>query len=164
MKCPRCESFESKDRQQLFRHMISKHKVLDQYLADAIEQMKAEGKQPFLGPSGPQAAATSTVPVMEAAATSGATDSSQASINIPQMDLPTFSETPEDREPSPQPGTSSTMAPSASKEPVTLPEFLAGENKPEKIMQVDGQADSESETEDGEDTIIQLGKIIECWD
>ena len=47
MRCPRCDEFESKDRQQLFRHMISKHKVLDFYLAAAIERMKAEGKQPF---------------------------------------------------------------------------------------------------------------------
>ena len=47
MNCPRCDNFESKDRQQLFRHMISKHKVLDFYLAASIEKMKAEGKQPF---------------------------------------------------------------------------------------------------------------------
>ena len=51
MKCPRCDVFESKDRQQLFRHMISKHKVLDYYLADAINKMKSEGKQPFISPS-----------------------------------------------------------------------------------------------------------------
>ena len=48
MRCPRCDSFESKDRQQLFRHMISKHKVLDHYLQCAVEKMKAEGKQPFV--------------------------------------------------------------------------------------------------------------------
>merc|ERR1719367_677595 len=54
MKCPRCEVFESKDRQQLFRHMISKHKVLDQYLADAIQKMREEGKQPFGAAATPQ--------------------------------------------------------------------------------------------------------------
>ena len=41
LKCPRCDEFESKDKQNLFRHMISKHKVLDHYLADAIEKMKS---------------------------------------------------------------------------------------------------------------------------
>ncbi len=51
MKCPRCDQFESKDRQQLFRHMISKHKVLDFYVAAAVERMKAEGKQPFYSSS-----------------------------------------------------------------------------------------------------------------
>ena len=47
LKCPRCDSFESKDKQQLFRHMISKHKVLDHYLHCAVEKLKADGKQPF---------------------------------------------------------------------------------------------------------------------
>jgi hypothetical protein len=54
MRCPRCDEFESKDRQQLFRHMISKHKVLDFYLAAAIERMKAEGKQPHYANSNHQ--------------------------------------------------------------------------------------------------------------
>ena len=47
LRCPRCNDFESKDRQQLFRHMISKHKVLDHYLQVAIDKMKADGKQPY---------------------------------------------------------------------------------------------------------------------
>merc|ERR1719232_2112145 len=56
MKCPRCDGFESKDRQQLFRHMISKHKVLDQYLQDGIDKMRAEGKQPFGAAANPPTA------------------------------------------------------------------------------------------------------------
>lgn len=55
LKCPRCDEFESKDKQNLFRHMISKHKVLDHYLAEAIEKMKSEGKQPFNQPMQPSA-------------------------------------------------------------------------------------------------------------
>merc|ERR1719328_648450 len=62
MKCPRCDIFESKDRQQLFRHMISKHKVLDGYLTEAVEKMKAEGKTPFTSSSSQSSESADTAP------------------------------------------------------------------------------------------------------
>ena len=60
MKCPRCEVFESKDRQQLFRHMISKHKVLDHYLLAAIQKMRSEGREPFGGATSAAASAAAS--------------------------------------------------------------------------------------------------------
>ena len=64
MKCPRCDVFESKDRQQLFRHMISKHKVLDGYLTEAVEKMKAEGKTPFTSSSSSSSESADNVPTI----------------------------------------------------------------------------------------------------
>merc|ERR1719422_1545704 len=81
MKCPRCDGFESKDRQQLFRHMISKHKVLDHYLVDAIEKMRSEGKQPFGAAANPPVTTSSltitpaVVPTISIPAVAAATPS-----------------------------------------------------------------------------------------
>ena len=117
MKCPRCDIFESKDRQQLFRHMISKHKVLDGYLTEAVERMKAEGKTPFL---------------------SGHLDSGVSA------------------NPDEAPG-------SVSEEQAAMEAAEAeADKKPDKIMQVDGWADSESDDSDVE--MEQLDGAVEGSD
>jgi len=44
LNCSRCEVFVGKDKLNLFRHMMSSHNVLDQYLAEALENIKNDKK------------------------------------------------------------------------------------------------------------------------
>ena len=109
MKCPRCDVFESKDRQQLFRHMISKPKVLDYYLADAIEKMKSEGKQPFVSPSTNGAPMENECPSTSQQVSPVVDPSSLVQLNIPRLSLPSFNCLPKDQELAPQQASVSTM-------------------------------------------------------
>ena len=164
MKCPRCDVFESKDRQQLFRHMISKHKVLDFYLAAAIEKMKQEGKQPFYSETivtpTVNGIAHTVIPVHNSSPTVSvsvpAPDAAAGSstITIPQFTLPSLSSIiKEEPKLDVQVGNITESLPSVpaniGSQNVTLAEFMDSgilDHKSEKIMQVDGM-DTESESE-----------------
>ena len=154
MKCPRCDAFESKDRQQLFRHMISKHKVLDYYLASAVEKMKEEGKQPFYSdPSSQSVHMNGVSRIQVTSSTSARVSSSSEQTIIPQFTLPSISGMVKEAE---MVGTSGvvheSMQPTSSdlgNQPVSLEEFMDSgilDHKAETIMQVDGM-DTESESE-----------------
>ena len=146
MKCPRCDVFESKDRQQLFRHMISKHKVLDQYLADAIQKMRDEGKQTF----GAAATPAPSTAVTASAPTETPGPSTSTSSEAPPPSPVTVSE--DKMEPSTSSEVSDTVTPPESAEAAGIEE----NKKTENIMQVDG-SDSCSGSELGDDDqILQL--------
>ena len=172
MNCPRCDNFESKDRQQLFRHMISKHKVLDFYLAASIEKMKAEGKQPFYSEplSNTQAPVVNgvgsavvgsqdslpTISLPAAPETDAIDTAGPSTITIPQFTLPSLSSIIKEQ-PDINVGIGSeaeTTLPLSTpsnigSQNVSLADFMDSgilDSKSEKIMQVDGM-DTESESE-----------------
>ena len=123
MKCPRCDGFESKDRQQLFRHMISKHKVLDHYLVDAIQKMREEGKQPFGAAAAVPAAASAVVPAAGSTPAAPAAGPSSSSSSLIVRSVPATE---------PAAATSSSEASSSS----SLVSTVAGPSKTTSITPV----------------------------
>merc|ERR1719347_894808 len=104
--------------------MISKHKVLDHYLSEAIEQMRANGKEPY-GSSNTSTPGQSLASIIESEITNDRPGPSQ---ELSSMSFSAIS--------------------SHSNNQVSLSEFMDSgileENKPDRIMQVDGGIDSDS--------------------